>query len=204
MRSFAVVAGFAAAANAYAYGYPEAVNSTSVAPPVYAVSTPAGYPVSTPVGYPVSSAPAYGASSAPPSYTTTTIKGLTTVCPGSTTLTVGTKTYTVTKSTTIIDNDCVYTTTIPVKPTPGAGKPSSVPAGKPSGTPAVGTPIVGTPSVGTPPAVLYPSKNGTAPTYPVGTGAPTSTKPSPSQFTGAAAQTGAAMLAIVGAVAAFL
>jgi hypothetical protein len=191
MRSFAVVAGFAAAANAYAYGYP-AQNSTSPAAPAYpAVSTPAGYPVPSP--------PAYGVSSAPPSYTTTTIKGLTTICPGSTTLTVGTKTYTVTKSTTIIDNDCEYTTTIPVKPTPIPGKPSSAPVVKPSVTP-----VAGTPAVGTPPAVPYPSKNGTVPTYPVGTAAPSSTKPPPSQFTGAAAQTGAAMLAIVGAVAAFL
>jgi hypothetical protein len=190
MRSFAVVAGFAAAANAYAYGYP-AANTTSVAPPVYQVSTPAGYAVS--------SAPAYGVSSAPPAYHTTTIKGLTTVCPGSTTLTVGTKTYTVTKSTTIIDNDCEYTTTIPVKPTPVPGKSSA-----PASVPAKPSSVVVPPAHGTPVVPVYPSKNGTAPTYPVGTGVPTSTRPSPSQFTGAAAQTGAAMLAIVGAVAAFL
>lgn len=195
MRSFAVVAGFAAAANAYAYGYP-AQNTTSVAPPTYPASTPAGYPVSSPVGYPVSSSPA----AYYPSYTTTTIKGLTTVCNGPTTLSVGTKTYTVTKSTTIIDNDCVYTTTVPVKPTPTPAKSSSTPAVKPSSTPAVKTPIAySTPVVGP-----YPSKNGTAPTYPVGTSAPTSTKPTPSQFTGAAAQTGAAMLAIAAAAAAFL
>lgn len=196
MRSFAVVAGFAAAANAYAYGYP-AYNTTSVAPPTYETSKapeyPA-YPASTPAGYPVSSAPGYPAypvsSKAPeyPSYTTTTIKGLTTVCAEPTTLKVGTKTYTVTKSTTIIDNDCEYTTTVPVKPTPTPVKPVSVPVVKPSSVPVV----------------PYPSKNGTAPTYPVGTGVPTSTKPAPSQFTGAAAQTGAAMLAIGAAVAAFL
>jgi hypothetical protein len=177
MRSFAVVAGFAAAANAMAYGYP-AQNATSVAPPTYpAVSSPAGYPVvSSPAGYPASTPAGY------PSYTTTTVTGLTTVCPTPTTLTVGTKTYTVTKSTTIVDEKCEYTTTVPVKPTPTPVKPSSV----------------------APPVVPYPSKNGTVPTYPAGTGVPTTTKPAPSQFTGAAAQTGAAMLAIVGAVAAFL
>jgi hypothetical protein len=183
MRSFAVI-GFAASASAMAYGYPEAVNSTSVAAPVYGASTPAGYPVSTPAAYPVSSEA--------PKYETKTVTGLTTVCPGSTTLTVGTKTYTVTKSTTIIDEDCEYTTTIPVKPTPAPGKPSAVPA-YPSSIPAVGTPNV-----------PYPSKNVTIPTYPAGTAAPSSTKPSPSQFTGAAAQSGAAFLAIAGALAAFL
>ena len=58
MRSFAVVAGFAAAVNAYAYGY-EAQNATSVAPPSYPASTPAGYPVSSAPVYAVSSAPSY-------------------------------------------------------------------------------------------------------------------------------------------------
>jgi hypothetical protein len=198
MRSFAVVAGFAAAANAYAYGYP-AYNTTSVAPPTYETSKAPEYPA-----YPASSSapgyPAYPVSSkAPeyPSYTTTTVKGLTTVCAEPTTLKVGTKTYTVTKSTTIIDNDCEYTTTVPVKPTPTPVKPSSAPV-KPSSVPVV--PVVSS----KPPVVPYPSKNGTAPTYPVATGVPTSSKPAPPQFTGAAAQTGAAMLAIVGAVAAFL
>ena len=186
MRSFAVI-GFAASVSAAAYGYPEAVNSTSVVAPVYGASTPAGYPVSTPAAYPVST---------PAAYKTTTVKGLTTVCPESTTLTVGTKTYTVTSSTTIIDEDCEYTTTIPVKPTP-APENSSVPAvpAYPSSIPAVGTPHV-----------PYPSKNVTVPTYPAGTAAPSasSTKPAPSQFTGAAAQSGAAFLAIAGALAAFL
>jgi hypothetical protein len=186
MRSFAVI-GFAASASAMAYGYPEAVNSTSVAAPVYGASTPAGYAMSTPAAYP--------ASTPAPAYETKTIIGLTTVCPGSTTFSVGTKTYTVTKSTTIIDEDCEYTTVVPVHPTPAPGKPSSVPAvpAYPSSVPAVGTVHV-----------PYPSKNVTAPTYPAGTAAPSSTKPSPSQFTGAAAQSGAAFLAIAGALAAFL
>lgn len=196
MRSFAVVAGFAAAVNAYAY---PAYNATSsVAPPSYESSKapeyPA-YPASSSVGYPSypvsSKAPEYG-------YTVTTVKTLSTVCATPTTLKVGTKTYTVTKSTTIIDNDCEYTTTVPVKSTPAPVKPSSAPVVKVS---SVYTP----PVVSSKPVVVpYPSKNGTAPTTPVATGVPTSTKPTPSQFTGAAAQTGAAMLAIVGAVAAFL
>lgn len=177
MRSFAVI-GFAAAANAAAYGYPT-VNTTSVAPPTYpAVSSPAGYPVSV-----VSSAPVYK---------TTVVTGLSTVC-GPTTLSVGTKTYTVTKSTTIVDKDCVYTTSYPaVKPTPEPVKPSSAVPNKPSAPPVV---------------VPYPT-NGTAPAPPAGTAPPAappaSTKPAPPQFTGAAAQTGAALMAIVGAVAAFL
>jgi hypothetical protein len=47
MHSFAVIAGFAAAANAYAYGYP-AQNATSVEAPVYpAASSAAGYVASS-------------------------------------------------------------------------------------------------------------------------------------------------------------
>jgi hypothetical protein len=190
MRSFAIVAGLAASANAYAYGYP-AYNETSTAP-VYAASTPAAYAAS--------SAPAYVASSAPAYTTTYPVKGLTTVCSEATSFSVGTKTYVVTKPTTIIDEDCEYTTTQVVKPTPVAPAP-----GKP--TSAVGTPAVpapGKPSVVVPPVVPYPSKNGTAPTYAAPTGTPSSTKPPTSQFTGAAAQAGVGMLAIFGAVAAFL
>jgi hypothetical protein len=56
MHSFAVIAGFAAAANAYAYGYP-AQNATSVEAPVYpAASSAAGYVASSAGAYPVSSA----------------------------------------------------------------------------------------------------------------------------------------------------
>lgn len=202
MRSFAIVAGLAASANAYAYGYP-AYNETSTAP-VYAASTPAGYVASTPAGYNAypaasSSAPGYNAypvSSAPPAYTTTyPVKGLTTVCSEATSFSVGTKTYVVTKPTTIIDEDCEYTTTEVVKPTPYVPAP-----GKP--TPVV--PAPGKPSMVAPPVVPYPSKNGTAPTYAAPTGTPSSTKPSTPQFTGAAAQAGVGMLAIFGAVAAFL
>jgi hypothetical protein len=185
MRSFAVI-GFAASASAMAYGYPEAVNSTSVAAPVYGASTPvAAYPVS----------------SEAPKYETKTYHALTTVCPEATTMTVGTKTYTVTSSTTIIDEDCEYTTTIPVHPTPAPEHVSSpsVPEHA-SSVPAVPAYPTSVPA----PHVPYPSKNVTVPTYPAGTAAPSSTKPAPSEFTGAAATSGAAFLAIAGALAAFL
>jgi hypothetical protein len=200
MRSFAIVAGLAASANAYAYGYP-AYNETSSAAPAYpAASTPAGYPeASSAAGY--SAYPVSSKAAEYPAYTTTTtVKGLTTVCSEATSFSVGTKTYVVTKPTTIIDEDCEYTTAVVVKPTPSAAKPIvSVPA---PGKPSMVAP--GMPSMVAPPVVPYPSKNGTAPTYPVATGTPSSTKPSTPQFTGAAAQAGVGMLAIVGAVAAFL
>jgi hypothetical protein len=192
MRSFAIVAGLAASANAYAYGYP-AYNETSSAAPAYpAASTPAGYPeASSAAGY--SAYPVSSKAAEYPAYTTTTtVKGLTTVCSEATSFSVGTKTYVVTKPTTIIDEDCEYTTAVVVKPTPSAAKP------------IVSVPAPGKPSMVAPPVVPYPSKNGTAPTYPVATGTPSSTKPSTPQFTGAAAQAGVGMLAIVGAVAAFL
>jgi hypothetical protein len=190
MHAFAVLAFAASASAAAVYGeYAPAANSTVVAP-VYAASTPAGYAMSSVAAYPVSSKA--------PEYSTSVVHGLTTVCSEATTLTVGTKTYVATKPTTIIDNDCTYTTSIAlVASTPVAGKPISAPVAHASSVAAIGTP----------PAALYPSKNGTAPVYgpgATGTSAPTGTKPSASQFTGAAAQTGAAMLAIVGAVAAFL
>ncbi|OAL45020.1 hypothetical protein IQ07DRAFT_591862 [Pyrenochaeta sp. DS3sAY3a] len=190
MRSFAVVAGFAAAANAYAYGYPPAYNTTSVAPPTYETSSAPVYP-----SYPESSkAPEYPSypesSKAPaypeyPSYTTTEVKyGLTTVCPEPTTVTYGTKTYTVKSSTTIIDEDCEYTTTYEVKPTPSAAYPTY------------------TPPAYTPKEPVYPTKNATTP-YPTGV-KPSSTKPTTPEFTGAAAQAGVGLLAVVGAMAAFL
>ncbi|KAF2848219.1 hypothetical protein T440DRAFT_173629 [Plenodomus tracheiphilus IPT5] len=117
MRSFAVIAGFAAAANAYAYGSYEAKNATSS---VAAHETPAnGYPVaSSSAGYPASSAPAYT--------TTKIVTGLTTVCPEPTTVTYGTKTYTVSTSTTLIDEECEYSTVVTIKPTPSAAHPTSV------------------------------------------------------------------------------
>jgi len=193
MRSFAVIAGFAAYANAAAYGYP-AYNTTSVAPPTYKTSSaPAypAYPVSSSAGYPVSSAayPEY------PSYTTAkVVYGLTTYCSEATTVTYGKKTYTVSSATTLIDNDCTYTTTYAVKPTPTPAKSVpgySVPAYQ-SSAPA---PVVPYPSA--------PASNATVPAYGTGVKA-SSTKPSTAQFTGAAGQVGVGLMAVAGAVAAFL
>ena len=215
MRSFAVIAGFAAAANAYAYGYPEAYNTTSVAPPAYETSKAPEYPAypaeSSSAAYPAYPAesseapeyPSYSASSAAPAYpeytTTSVVTGLTTVCPEATTLTYGTKTYTVTESTTLVDEDCEYTTTYEVKPTPSAAYPTSVPAGKPGAThyapPAYSS---------APPAqVPYPSAGNGTTAYPTGV-SPSGTKPATPEFTGAAAQAGVGLLAVIGAVAAFL
>lgn len=186
MHSFAVIAGLVASANAYAYGYPAQNETTS------AVAYPA-----------ISSAAAYPASSAPVEYTTKVVTGLTTECPEPTTISVGTKTYVVTSSTVIVDEDCEYTTSVPVHPTPAPEH--SAPA--PEHSAPAGYPVK--PSVVAPPAVPYPSSNGTAPTHPApaGTAAPSgsATKSAPpSQFTGAAAQTGAGIMAIVAAAAAFL
>jgi len=193
MHSFAVIVGFAATASAAAYGYP-AYNSSSVAPPTYQTSSAVAYPVysASKPAYPVSSSMAYPEY---PSYTTTkVVTGLTTVCPEPTTVTYGSKTYTVKSSTTIIDNDCEYTTTYAVKPTPSA-----------SASKAIYTPPAAYSSA--PPAPMYPSapqgSNATA-VYPTGA-MPSATKPtSPAQFTGAAGQAGVGLMAVIGAVAAFL
>ncbi|KAH7363712.1 hypothetical protein BKA66DRAFT_573407 [Pyrenochaeta sp. MPI-SDFR-AT-0127] len=196
MRSFAVIAGFAAAANAYAYGYP-AYNTTSVAPPTYETSKAPEYPAypesSKAPEYPAypesSKAPEYPSYPEAPAYTTTkVVTGLTTVCPEPTTVTYGHKTYTVKSSTTLIDDDCEYTTTYEVKPTPTPVKPTGHYA-----PPAYSS---------APPVVPYPSKNATTP-YPTGV-KPSSTKPVTPEFTGAAAQAGVGLMAVIGAVAAFL
>lgn len=192
MRSLAVLAGFAAYANAAAYGYP-AYNTTSVAPPTYKTSeAPAypAYPVSSKAPeypeYPVSSKAAYPEYPEYPSYTTTkVIYGLTTYCPEPTTITYGYKTYTIKSSTTLIDNDCEYTTTYVVKPTPTPAKPTYTPPVYNSQPP------------------VYPSKNATAPVYPTGV-KPSSTKPSTPEFTGAAGKAGVGIMAVVGAMAVFL
>jgi hypothetical protein len=192
MRSFAVFAGLAAAANAAAV-YPPTYNTTSVAPPTYETSEAPAYPA-----YPVSSKapeyPSYPVSSQPaeyypeqPYYTTTKVLyGLTTYCPEPTTVVYGKKTYTVKTATTIIDDDCEYTTTYVVKPTPTPVKPTYAP-----------------PVYSSQPPAVYPSKNATAPVYPTGV-KPSSTKPATPEFTGAAAQAGVGLMAVIGAVAAFL
>lgn len=176
MRSFAVIAGFAAAANAYAYGYP-AYNTSSSA----VESSSSAYETKyTPV--PVSSK--YEEA---PAYTTKVVTELTTVCPEPTTITYGTKTYTVSTSTTLTITDCPCTVTEPAKPTKTPVHSSYAP---PPYHPAP-----------------YPSQNSTkphVPAGPTGTGYPTTTKPTSPEFTGAAAQAGVGLLAVAGALAAFL
>lgn len=188
MRSFAVIAGFAAAVNAAAV-YPPTYNTTSVAPAYYKTSeAPAYYKTSEAPAYPaypVSSAAGYYPEQ--PSYTTTkVVYGLTTYCPEPTTVVYGHKTYTVKTATTIIDDDCEYTTTYVVKPTPTPAKPTYAP-----------------PVYSQPPAPVYPSKNATVPVYPTGV-KPSSTKPATPEFTGAAAQAGVGLMAVIGAAVAFL
>jgi hypothetical protein len=166
MRSFAIIAGLAASASAAAYGYPPKYNTTTPCETPGYKPTPAYpvYPAETPAYKPVE-----------PYYTTKVYYGLTTYCPEPTTITYGYKTYTATCATTIIDNECTYTSTYKVTPTP-CDEPV-----KPT------TPC---------PEPVQPTK------YPV---APSPAKPSyPAQFTGAAAQAGVALGAVAGALAAFL
>ncbi|UPX09765.1 uncharacterized protein EKO05_0000448 [Ascochyta rabiei] len=204
MRSFAVLA-MAASASAYAYNptynvSSSAVESYAASTPAYAASTPV-YAASTP-GYAASSAPAYPVASSSTKYeeypvtSTKVIQETTFVCPEPTVVTYEEKTYSVTKATTLTVSS--YTTTV-VKTThtPEAQKPSS----------KVETPVYSAsiPSVA-PTHAPYPSSNATVPTAPQGTatGYPTGTKPATPEFTGAAAQAGVGLLAVVGALAAFL
>lgn len=119
------------------------------------------------------------------------------VCPTPTVVTYEEKTYSVTKATTLTISS-YSTVVIKTTHTPEAQKPSSKHE----------TPVY---SATVPPPVApthapYPSKNATVPHVPQGTatGYPTSTKPSTPEFTGAAAQAGVGLLAVVGALAAFL
>jgi hypothetical protein len=153
MRSFAVVASFVAAANAYAYNY----------------TTPAA-----------------------PVYVTTVVSEYTTVCPGPTEIPVGpSSTITVTEATTLTVTDCPCTVTYPAESTPAY-------------TPPAYTPVAPSSS----PAPYYPSGNASVPVYPTGTTAPTTpagtSTPSPSEFPGAAGKAGLSLLAVAGALAAFL
>lgn len=175
MKSFAVAAFVAVAAAQYDVA-PPAYNTSSVVVPVYSTSVTPGYSASESVGY--------SASSSSVEYSATTVE-----CTGPTEVPVGpsyTFTYTGTETTTL-------TFSYPV----------SVPAGH-AYTPA---PVV-------PSTPAYPTSNGTVtsapvPSYPAGTAAPSGTgyvtgKPSPSEFAGAAGKTGLSLLAVAGALAAFL
>jgi len=151
------------------------------APPAYntttAVETPV-YPVETPVEYPTET-PAYSTPEVPV-YVTKTTDVYETFCPGPTTITTNSKTYTVTEATTLTITDCPCTYVEETK-TPEVPVPTYVPEV---------------------PEVPYPSKNVTsaAPTV-----APTGsyTAPPP-DFTGAAAKVGTGLLAVAGALVAFL
>ncbi|KAI8938977.1 hypothetical protein NX059_004821 [Plenodomus lindquistii] len=220
MRSFAVIAGLAAAVSAAAYPQYPVASPSSMAPeypvaspsskaPEYPVASPSSkapeYPVASPsskapeypVASPSSKAPEYpvaNPSSKAPEYpvasTTKIVTGLTTVCPEPTTITYGTKTITVSKSTTLVIPDITMTTVYPVKPTAHVPVYSQAPPAHSSGA-----------------VVPYPSQNATVPAYtpPASTGVkPSGTKPATPEFTGAAAQAGVGLLAVVGAIAAFL
>merc|ERR1712137_1476582 len=204
MRSFAVVAGFAAVALAapqYEAAYP-------------AASSAAEYP-----SYPVesSSAPAYEASKPAethPAYTTTEVVHATSyVCPEPTVITHGPSTYTISTSTTLDIPE--YTATYVHTPEPEMpSKPSMTePPPVPEATesppaPAESAPAETHPAYSAVPPVPYPSANGTVPAgpgYATGTGAmPSATKPSTPEFTGAAGKATVGFFAIAGALAAFL
>lgn len=155
MKSFAAIAAFVAAANAYAYNY-----------------------------------------TAAPVYETTIVSEYTTVCPGPTEIPIGpSSTITVTEATTLTITNCPCTISKPVS-TPAA----SVPAGSSVYTPAPVAPSSAAP--------YYPSGNASVPAvYPTGTSASTpagTSTPSPSEFPGAAGKAGLSLLAVAGALAAFL
>ena len=193
-----------------AYPVPSSSAKYEASTPVYSQGYPASsssakYEASTPVysqGYPVSSSAAYPVASSSAEYveypvtSTKVVKETTYVCPTPTVVTYEQKTYSVTKATTLTISS--YTTTVVVTTkTPEAV--SSKPV----------TPVY---SASVPPVVPtyapYPSKNATAtyvPPHGTATGSkPPSTKPATPEFTGAAAQAGVGLLAVVGALAAFL
>jgi hypothetical protein len=172
----AIVAG--ASAHEYGYGYPPAVpvNSTSVA----------SYPADTP------SSSAYV-----PVVVTKTVSEYTSYCPGPTTITEGSSTYTVTEATTLTIpcGKCVITTT----ETPGYPTPTAT-------ITASSVEVPSYPSSEVPAPAPYPTAgNGTIPSsYPTGTGAVPAPSNPPTEFPGSASQMGVGMLAVVGAIAAFL
>ncbi|KAL1609797.1 hypothetical protein SLS59_001308 [Nothophoma quercina] len=198
---------YAASTPAYVASTPAySVASSSAKYDEYPVSSSAGYVASTPVysqGYPVSSSAGYPVASSSVKYveypvtSTKVVKETTFVCPTPTVVTYEEKTYSVTKATTLTVSS--YTTTVvKTTQTPEAQKPSSK-----AQTPVYSASV---PSVA-PSSAPYPSKNATVSySAPQGTatGYPTTTKPSTPEFTGAATQAGVGLLAVVGALAAFL
>lgn len=223
MRSFAVVALIGAASAAAVYPVESSTPVYEAYPasstPVYEASSSApAYEVASSSAkyeeeYPASSSPAYAASTPVysveypassssakyeeyPVTSTKVVEETTFVCPTPTIVTYEEQTYTVTEATTLTVSS--YTTTVvKTTKTPEAEKPSSKHE----------TPVYSTVPPVAPTHAPYPSKNATVPhSVPQGTatGYPTSTKPSTPEFTGAAAQAGVGLLAVVGALAAFL
>jgi hypothetical protein len=143
---------------------------------------------------------------APPVYETTVVSEYTTVCPGPTEIPIGPgKTITVTEATTLTITDCPCTVSKPVY-TPA---PSEAPSKGPSKVPT--TPIYTPPVVpGSSAVPYYPSGNASVPVVPAPTGTPPPSVPSgtstpkPSEFPGAAGKAGLSLLAVAGALAAFL
>jgi len=128
---------------------------------------------------------------APPTYETITTSAYTTVCPGPTEIPIAPgSTITVTEATTLTITNCPCTITKPVETptyTPAPVVPSSAAPYYPPGNSSATVPVP------------VPAPSGTAPTsvYPTGT-------PSPSEFPGAAGKAGLSLLAVAGALAAFL
>lgn len=128
----------------------------------------------------------------PPVYETTTVSDYTTVCAGPTEIPVGpSSTITVTEATTLTITDCPCTITYPVAPTTAPEVPSTY-------VPVVPSSV----------APVYPTANGTvsaSSVYPTGTSAPTTAAPvSPTEFPGAAGKAGLSLLAVAGALVAYL
>jgi hypothetical protein len=149
---------------------------------------------------------AYAVNSTSLAYETTIVSTISTVCEGPTEIPVGpSSTITVTGHTTVIVTDCPCTLTYPVAPTTAPAAPSSyAPSESSSEAPAV-------PTTAAPVAPVYPTgSNGTAPAAPTGsgaaptTGAPTTGAPTPTEFPGAAGKAGLSLVAVAGALAAFL
>ncbi|CAI6334627.1 unnamed protein product [Periconia digitata] len=130
---------------------------------------------------------------APPVYSTTVVPQYTTVCSAGATVSYGPSSYsTVSKPTTLTIPNYTIVTPVPLPSAPVESKP--VPS----------APVYTTAPA--PSAPVYPTANGTVPAPP----APTGTAPgapgasAPPNFPGAAGKTGLSLLAVAGALAAFL
>ena len=87
--------------------------------------------------------------------------------------------------------DCPCTLTYPVAPTSAPEVPTTY---APAPQPTTAVPV----------APVYPTGNATVPVYPTGTSAPTTGTPAPTEFPGAAGKAGLSLLAVAGALVAYL